>query len=107
MISWTTCGRSDLRNEANNESHHSQTVLQGIDGRSCSRCRSGCLPSLGGNAECEWELYDLAKDRTELSNLASTQPDRVQELASLYDEWAARSGVKPWTDPQTPIGGRR
>jgi arylsulfatase len=54
-----------------------------------------------------WELYDLAKDRTELSNLAATQPDRVQELASLYDEWAARSGVKPWTDPQTPIGGRR
>ena len=54
-----------------------------------------------------WELYDLAEDRTELSNLAAAQPDRVQALSSLYDAWADRSGVKPWTDPQTPIGGRR
>jgi arylsulfatase len=54
-----------------------------------------------------WELYDLAKDRTELSDLAATQPGLVRELASLYDGWAARSGVKPWTEPQTPIGGRR
>ncbi len=53
-----------------------------------------------------WELFDLAKDRTELSNLATDQPDRVEALSSLYDAWAARSNVKPWTEPQTPIGGR-
>lgn len=53
-----------------------------------------------------WELYDLKKDRTELLDLASAQPDRVEALSSLYDEWAEGSGVKPWTDPQTPIGGR-
>jgi len=54
-----------------------------------------------------WELYDLAKDRTELQDLAASRPDQVRELAALYDGWAARSGVKPWTEPQTPIGGRR
>jgi arylsulfatase len=54
-----------------------------------------------------WELYDLAKDRTELEDLAASRPELVRELASLYDGWAARSGVKPWTEPVTPIGGRR
>jgi arylsulfatase len=54
-----------------------------------------------------WELYDLETDRTELRDLAAAQPARVRELAALYDDWAARAGVKPWTEPQTPIGGRR
>ncbi len=54
-----------------------------------------------------WELYDLANDRTELTDLAASRPELVRELASLYEDWAARSGVKPWTEPQTPIGGRR
>jgi arylsulfatase len=54
-----------------------------------------------------WELYDLAEDRTELTDLASSRPDLVRELAALYGGWAAANGVKPWTEPQTPIGGRR
>jgi arylsulfatase len=54
-----------------------------------------------------WELYDLARDRTELQDLAASRPQLVRELASLHDGWAVRSGVKPWTEPQTPIGGRR
>jgi arylsulfatase len=54
-----------------------------------------------------WELYDLARDRTELTDLAASRPDLVRELASLYEGWAARSRVKPWSEPQTPIGGRR
>jgi arylsulfatase A-like enzyme len=54
-----------------------------------------------------WELYDLEADRTESKDLASREPARVRELSVLYDRWAARCGVKPWTEPQTPIGGRR
>jgi len=54
-----------------------------------------------------WELYDLANDRSELTDLAASRPELVKELASLYDGWAKRSGVRPWTEPQTPIGGRR
>jgi arylsulfatase A-like enzyme len=53
-----------------------------------------------------WELYDLRNDRTELDDLAAVHPDRVGELAALYDAWAERSGVRPWTEPQTAIGGR-
>ncbi len=31
-----------------------------------------------------WELYDLSRDRGETRNLASAQPDRVQELAGRW-----------------------
>ncbi len=48
----------------------------------------------------EWELYDLAADRTETNNLASKQPDRVQTMATLWDGWAKRCGVLPWDQYQ-------
>ena len=44
----------------------------------------------------EWELYDLEADRTEMNNLAETNPDKVAELAALYDEWAKHAGVVEW-----------
>ena len=47
-----------------------------------------------------WELYDIAKDRTELHDLAATMPDRVKELSAKYDAWAKRVNVAPW--PLTP-----
>jgi arylsulfatase len=43
-----------------------------------------------------WELYDLEADRTELADLAGEQPERVRELAALYEEWAAGAAVGPW-----------
>jgi arylsulfatase len=43
-----------------------------------------------------WELYDLEADRTELRNLAAAQPDRVRELATLYEDWAKGAGVGLW-----------
>jgi len=43
-----------------------------------------------------WELYDMEADRTELNNLAEKMPDKVKELATLYDQWAKRCGVVPW-----------
>jgi arylsulfatase len=46
----------------------------------------------------EWELYNMASDRTELLNLASKHPARVRELSALYDRWANRCGVLPWRD---------
>jgi len=42
-----------------------------------------------------WELYDIDQDRTELNDLAASQPDRVRELQAQYDAWAARCGVIP------------
>ncbi len=43
-----------------------------------------------------WELYDLAKDRTELHDLAAAQPERVKKMARMYDDWARRCQVVPW-----------
>jgi arylsulfatase len=44
----------------------------------------------GGGA---WELYDLVKDRTELTDLAGQMPDKAKELAAKWDAWAERCHV--------------
>ena len=44
----------------------------------------------------KWELYDLDRDRTETRDLASQQPERVKELAALWEAWARRAHVLPW-----------
>jgi len=43
-----------------------------------------------------WELYDLASDRTESTDLAMRHPERVREMAAQWDAWATRSQVLPW-----------
>ncbi len=53
-----------------------------------------------------WELYDMDEDRTELHDLSETNQDKVKELATIYDAWAARCGVVPWDDfPSRSRGG--
>jgi len=42
-----------------------------------------------------WELYDLANDRTELTDLAGREPDRVKQLAAQWQTWAQRTNVFP------------
>ena len=44
----------------------------------------------GGGA---WELYDMVKDRTELHDQAGQRPDKVKELAGLWNAWAQRCHV--------------
>jgi len=51
------------------------------------------LVSRDGNT---WELYDLRKDRTEMTDLADKNPGKVRELKDKYDAWAKRCGVLPW-----------
>jgi arylsulfatase len=43
-----------------------------------------------------WELYDLGKDRSEVTDLAAKNPKKVQELAARYQQWADAVGVVPW-----------
>jgi arylsulfatase len=47
-------------------------------------------------AEGKWELYDMEADRTEMNNLAATQPERVKKMAAQWEEWARRANVIPW-----------
>ena len=42
----------------------------------------------------DWELYNLATDRSETEDLSRREPQRVQNLAALYDTWAKRTGAK-------------
>ena len=43
-----------------------------------------------------WELYHIPTDRTEMHDLAAAQPDRVKAMASQWEAWATRVGVRPW-----------
>lgn len=47
-----------------------------------------------------WELYNLRRDRTETQDLATEQPDKIRELAALWQAWAERCGVWEWADLQ-------
>ncbi len=46
----------------------------------------------------DWELYDMEACRTETRDLADVHPEIVQELTSLYTQWADRIQVKPWNE---------
>lgn len=48
------------------------------------------------NQSTKWELYDMEVDRTELQDLAATQPEKLQELVGKWQAWADRVGVQPW-----------
>jgi arylsulfatase len=47
-----------------------------------------------------WELYDLQSDRTELNDVSSQFPEKVEELKALYRGWAKRCNVMPWPQLQ-------
>jgi len=49
----------------------------------------------------EWELYQLAEDRTETHNLAAWHPGKVQALSQSWQHWALRTGVISPT-PENP-----
>ena len=44
-----------------------------------------------------WELYDMERDRTELDDLYTGNRPKAQELERIYEEWAERCGVLPWS----------
>jgi arylsulfatase len=54
-----------------------------------------------------WELYDLLKDRTEMSDLAAAQPDKVKELAAIWEAWAERCHVESGARAGTKAGGKK
>ena len=46
------------------------------------------------NYRKRWELYDIAKDRTESNDLASEFPELVSELEELWLDWASKNFVE-------------
>jgi hypothetical protein len=62
--------------------------------------------SRGGNGHPE--LYDLAADPGEQTDLAAREPERVADLQRLYDAWNARQAEPIARDAAKPrAGGRR
>ncbi len=86
-----------------------ESMLSAIDARGWSRerpifwehegsraVRQGqwkLVSAIGGG----WELYDMDEDRTELNDLSDRNRPKARELVSMYDEWAERCGVLPWS----------
>lgn len=46
------------------------------------------------NFDKRWELYNISVDRTELNNLAESNPEKVKELERLWLNWAADNFVQ-------------
>lgn len=44
----------------------------------------------------DWELYNMAGDRTETRNLIAAEPARARHLAQMWETWAKRVHVKPF-----------
>ena len=57
--------------------------------------RQGDLKLVRQGRNGAWELYDLKTDRTELHDLAQSQPAKAKELAALWRTWAERAHVLP------------
>ena len=47
-----------------------------------------------------WELYNISKDRTEQNNLIDSLPNKSKEMISMYNDWAKKIGVIPWSEIQ-------
>ena len=67
--------------------------------------RSGDWKLVHKGASGDWELYNLAEDRAELNNLATTQPERVEQLAKRWQTWAESCQVLP--APGTRPAGKK
>ena len=63
--------------------------------------RVGDMKLVGKGARGAWELYNIAKDRSEQNNLAESQPEMAKKLADMWQAYAERANVLP-LNPQPP-----
>ena len=55
--------------------------------------RRGNMKYVFDKIEKRWSLYDIEKDRTELTDLSSHQPKLASELEAAWNHWAKETGV--------------
>jgi arylsulfatase len=63
--------------------------------------RVGDWKLVAKGAQGSWELYNIARDRSEQNDLAADQPDRVERMAAMWQAWAERARVLP-LNPRSP-----
>lgn len=56
--------------------------------------RQGDWKLVAAPPENQWELYNIPQDPSELNDLSNDQPDQVQAMSTLYQQWADDVGVK-------------
>ena len=57
-----------------------------------------------------WELYNIARDRSEQHDLSQQEPERVQQMAAMYEAYAKRANVEAWEKvipKQQPKAGKK
>lgn len=57
--------------------------------------RQGDWKLVAKGARGQWELYNIANDRSEQNDLAQRFPDRVEAMAALWTAYAERANVLP------------
>lgn len=57
--------------------------------------RVGDFKLVAKGAKGPWELYNIAKDRSEQNNLVESHPDKARELAKMWQSYAERANVLP------------
>jgi arylsulfatase A-like enzyme len=56
--------------------------------------REGDLKLAWDTRRKQWELYDVVADRTEMHDLAASDPAKVKDLSDKWFAWAKATGVK-------------
>ncbi|WP_372809185.1 arylsulfatase [Pontiella sp.] len=57
--------------------------------------RKGKWKLVAKGANGAWQLYDMDADRSEMNDLAKSNPERVLQLAKEWNDWAVRALVTP------------
>ena len=57
--------------------------------------RAGDYKLVAKGAKGKWELYNIAKDRSEQHDLSSEEPERAEKLAAMWQAYAERANVLP------------
>ena len=50
-----------------------------------------------------WELYNIGQDRSELNDLATSKPEKVKQMSSMWEAYARRANVIPWPQPRKKV----
>ena len=52
-----------------------------------------------------WQLYNMEEDRSELKDLSAEYPEKIKEMAALWEKWARETQVypMPWKEVKLPL----
>ncbi len=88
-----------------NQSLGREAIYWEHEGNRAVRMGDWKLVAKGRNSD--WELYNVAADRSELNNLVSTHPERADTMAALWLAYAERAQVLPYPEKKAKKNSKR